>query len=72
MTFHSQETPFPSASFAKVDTETPLHELFGQMEWSEWPDANLQGALVYVRGITKLDIPAEFRPYLPLLSTEGI
>ena len=50
---------------AQVDLTTPLPELFGKLEWSELPEANLTDCLLYLRGCDKLRIPPEFRPYLP-------
>jgi len=52
---------------AKVDLTTPLHQLFGALDWSELPEANLHATLVYLRGSEKLEIPPEFRPFLPQL-----
>ena len=49
----------------EVDLDTPLHELFGALRWSSWPDANLGLVVVYLRGCQKLAIPDEFRPFLP-------
>ena len=44
---------------------TPLPQLFGRLPWTEVPEANLHDALLYLRGCDKLQIPAEFRPFLP-------
>jgi hypothetical protein len=55
----------PLLRVAQVDLTTPLPELFGKLEWSELPEANLADCLLYLRGCDKLRIPAEFRPYLP-------
>ena len=49
----------------EVDLDTPLHELFGSMPPTRWPDANLDLVVEYLRGCQKLAIPPEFRPILP-------
>lgn len=64
-TLSAHTQPAAGSSQVNVDMHTPLHELFGQMEWSEWEDANLSEALVYVRGSHKLRIPDEFRSHIP-------
>ena len=54
-----------TATCTKVDVDTPLPQLFGQMEWSAWEAANLEDTVKYLRGCSKLEIPSEYRPYLP-------
>ena len=54
-----------TATVTKVDVETPLPQLFGQMEWSAWEEASLEDTVKYLRGCSKLEIPSEYRLYLP-------
>eukprot|EP00435_Cladocopium_sp_Y103_P066776 s166_g29.t1 len=63
-TYMDQIGPFV-INGSQVDLTTPLPELFGKLEWSELPEANLADCLLYLRGCEKLRIPPEFRPYLP-------
>ena len=46
--------------------EKPLHQLFAEMPWGDlWPDAKLVEVVRYLRGSTKLAIPAGWRELIP-------
>ncbi len=51
---------------SQVDMATPLTELFAGLSYDDlWDDASLKDCISYARGSRLLEIPAEWRPYLP-------
>ena len=49
-----------------TDLPKSLQELFSEMEYTDlWPDAEIVSAVQYVRGSKALEIPSEWRAYVP-------
>jgi len=51
----------PSLSPSRV----AAHEALAETEWSDWPEANLAGALRYMWGNKSLQLPQEWRAAFP-------
>jgi hypothetical protein len=45
--------------------DMPIHELYSQYPWSDWPEANLEPVIRYLRGSRYLDLPQAWRDVLP-------